>query len=424
MERAIQWFSDRKGKVTYSMSSRNGPSSFDCSSAVYYSLVQAGYFPAGIWIGNTDSLYGDLEKRGWVSLPRDSNGNIAAQRGDIFIWGKRGASGGAYGHTGVFVDADNIIHCNYGYNGITVNNHDYIWAINGGPDYAIYRYVGTPAPSTGINRGDTVKFPGGFVVDRRDTVNDITQVSAQTLYKTNFDWTDNGISVAGIAKVDAEGYRLTGTTAVGESFVIPGKFTVHDVMQDSGENYALVTVGGYEVWVAVSALEEIGANESGKAVPVVRPVDPLKPTIPDPVVPPVIQVPEVVPETPVTDTPVVDEPVKEEPVKPNKPKEVKMAFSKEDMEKLRIQNERVQEQSGAIAAGQGVQEITGSISKKTKVTVYIIGDTLIGLGLLIPNLAVVFATGDANQIVALSSLFATAGAFLLTMFGIYKKKDN
>ncbi|MFD1899922.1 peptidoglycan amidohydrolase family protein [Enterococcus termitis] len=26
---------------------------------------------------------------------------------------------------------DSIIHCNYGYNGITVNDHDVIWNANG-----------------------------------------------------------------------------------------------------------------------------------------------------------------------------------------------------------------------------------------------------------------------------------------------------
>lgn len=415
-EELIKWFTDRRGKVTYSMTSRNGPNSYDCSSAEYYALVQAGYFPQGIWIGNTDSLYGDLEKRGWVQLPRDSEGNVAAQRGDVFVWGKRGASGGEYGHTGTFVDADNIIHCNYGYNGITINNHDYIWAINGGPDYAIYRYQGTPAPSIGIATGDTVKFPDSHIVESRETVNDVTQVASPTLYLSNFDWTDNGVAVSGIAKVDAEGYRLSGITNVGERFVIPGKFTVSDVMRDGNNDYALVTVGGYEVWVAVSALVEIGVNDSGKAVPTTRPD---APTAPDPVVPPEIQEPEPVPETPVTDTPV--EPTK--PVEPETPKEVKMAFSQEEVEKLKIVSERAQDVVDKVSASEAVTEITNGISKRTKVIVYVIGDSLIGLGLLVPGLAIVFEVGSLNQISALSGVLATAGAFLLTMFGIYKKKD-
>lgn len=43
----IQWMNERKGKVTYSMTNRYGPNSYDCSSAVYYALVFAGFLNAG-----------------------------------------------------------------------------------------------------------------------------------------------------------------------------------------------------------------------------------------------------------------------------------------------------------------------------------------------------------------------------------------
>ena len=39
MEQAIAWMEARRGKVTYSMDFRNGPNSYDCSSAVYYALL-------------------------------------------------------------------------------------------------------------------------------------------------------------------------------------------------------------------------------------------------------------------------------------------------------------------------------------------------------------------------------------------------
>lgn len=141
IENMIKWMSDRQGKVTYSMNSRLGPNSYDCSSAVYFALIAGGFLPADT-MGNTDSLFGHLEANGWKQLP-EVNGYIDAQRGDIFIWGARGASGGAAGHTGIFTDKDNIIHCNYGYNGITVNNHDQIWSYNKGSVNTIYRYQGT-----------------------------------------------------------------------------------------------------------------------------------------------------------------------------------------------------------------------------------------------------------------------------------------
>ncbi|MBL1223743.1 peptidoglycan amidohydrolase family protein [Enterococcus sp. BWR-S5] len=157
IENMIKWMNDRKGKVTYSMNSRLGPSSYDCSSAVYFALIAGGFLPAGT-MGNTDSLFKHLEANGWQKLP-EVNDYIDAQRGDIFIWGVRGQSGGAAGHTGIFVDKDNIIHCNYGYNGITVNNHDQIWNYNNGPANTIYRYVGaqTGSPNSSFKVGQKVK---------------------------------------------------------------------------------------------------------------------------------------------------------------------------------------------------------------------------------------------------------------------------
>lgn len=146
-EAIINWFNARRGRVTYSMANRNGPASYDCSSAVYHALIEAGFLPQGYRIGNTDSLFNDLEAHGWKQVPLDANGNGDTHRGDIFIWGKRGASGGAFGHTGIVLDdAGNIIHCAYGYNGIHVDNHDWLWELNGCPAYTFYTYVGN-APS-------------------------------------------------------------------------------------------------------------------------------------------------------------------------------------------------------------------------------------------------------------------------------------
>ena len=146
-EAIINWFNARKGRVTYSMADRNGSASYDCSSAVYHALIEAGFLPQGYRIGNTDSLFNDLEAHGWKQVPVNANGDADTHRGDIFIWGKRGASGGAFGHTGIVLDdAGNIIHCAYGYNGIHVDNHDWLWELNGCPAYTFYTYVGN-APS-------------------------------------------------------------------------------------------------------------------------------------------------------------------------------------------------------------------------------------------------------------------------------------
>ena len=140
IDAALNWMYQRKGKVTYSMINRWGPSSYDCSSAVYFALKYAGMLPANTAIGNTDSLFGSLERAGWTQVRADARGNIPARRGDVFIWGVRGASSGARGHTGFGCDdSANIIHCNYGFNGITVNPHDVIWGYNGRPAVTIYR---------------------------------------------------------------------------------------------------------------------------------------------------------------------------------------------------------------------------------------------------------------------------------------------
>ena len=136
IETAIAWMRARQGKVSYSMEYRDGPDSYDCSSSVYYALRSAGASSAG-WAVNTEYEHDWLIKNGYELIAE--NTECTAQRGDVFIWGKRGASAGAFGHTGMFIDSDNIIHCNYAYNGISINNHDERWYYAGQPYFYIYR---------------------------------------------------------------------------------------------------------------------------------------------------------------------------------------------------------------------------------------------------------------------------------------------
>lgn len=77
-----------------------------------------------------------------------------------------------------------------------------------------------------------------------------------------------------------------------------------------------------------------------------------------------------------------------------------------------------------VAEADEVKQLVGGISKPVKLAVYIIGDGLIGAGLILPSLAVAFNSGTLQQVQALSSACATAGAFILTMFGIYKSSKN
>ncbi|MGT2716549.1 peptidoglycan amidohydrolase family protein [Streptococcus respiraculi] len=124
-ETAIAWFEARKGKVSYSMDYRDGPNSYDCSSSVYYALMSAGAISAG-WAVNTEYEHDWLIKNGYTLIAE--NQDWGAKRGDVFIWGRRGQSSGAGGHTGIFIDSDNIIHCNWGRRGISVDHYDTVAA--------------------------------------------------------------------------------------------------------------------------------------------------------------------------------------------------------------------------------------------------------------------------------------------------------
>lgn len=136
IEAAITWMSARVGKVTYSMDYRNGPGSYDCSSSVYYALISAGAITAG-WAVNTEYEHDWLIKNGYKLIAENQDWD--AKRGDVFIWGKRGQSAGAGGHTGIFIDPDNIIHCNYANNGITINNYNQTAAASGWMYCYVYR---------------------------------------------------------------------------------------------------------------------------------------------------------------------------------------------------------------------------------------------------------------------------------------------
>ena len=150
IENAIAWMRARQGQVSYSMEDRDGPDSYDCSSSVYYALRSGGASSAG-WAVNTEYEHDWLVKNGYELITENSPWD--AQRGDIFIWGKRGASAGAFGHTGMFIDENNIIHCNYAYNGISVNDHDERWYYAGQPYYYIYRLTNPNAQPEEVKKG-------------------------------------------------------------------------------------------------------------------------------------------------------------------------------------------------------------------------------------------------------------------------------
>lgn len=122
INKAIQHMKDLQNKgFTYSMDARWGPSSRDCSSAVCESY--------NLGNGNTVSMDSTLlPNNGFEKVVNNPymSGGWSAQRGDVFILYPNGsspaASGGASGHTGIFIDNTNIIHMNYASNGVSVDN--------------------------------------------------------------------------------------------------------------------------------------------------------------------------------------------------------------------------------------------------------------------------------------------------------------
>lgn len=147
IEKVIKWFKDRKGKVGYSMELRQGPNYYDCSSAVYSALIYSGFLKQGTYIGNTDSLFA-MDGKQLVEIPFSE-----VRRGDIFISGFKGNSANDLGHTGVFLDSQNIIHCTYSYNGqqgIVESSHVYGQISNRPTYYYRLKGVNNSLPSSPV----------------------------------------------------------------------------------------------------------------------------------------------------------------------------------------------------------------------------------------------------------------------------------
>ncbi|KWZ93375.1 mannosyl-glycoprotein endo-beta-N-acetylglucosaminidase, partial [Anaerococcus hydrogenalis] len=138
----INWFQARRGRVTYSMYSRMGPRSYDCSSAVHFAAKHAGLLPSNHYIGSTETLFSMKGKY----LDEISRSDI--RYGDIFVAGRQGASGGAGGHTGAVLDKNRIIHCNYGSNGIAITP---INGYTGGPPVRFFRWRNSGAGTVSVS---------------------------------------------------------------------------------------------------------------------------------------------------------------------------------------------------------------------------------------------------------------------------------
>ena len=144
INKAIDYMYQLKNRgITYSMSgSRIGTDgTADCSGAVYISLVKGGAKPHSYPV-NTESEHAWLIANGFELIAFNKSWNM--QRGDVLIFGLKGQSAGAGGHTAIAVDHNNVIHCNYAHNGVTVNPETTM-PYNMG--WYVYRYKGAKPTS-------------------------------------------------------------------------------------------------------------------------------------------------------------------------------------------------------------------------------------------------------------------------------------
>ena len=106
--------------VHYSMNgSRTGADgTADCSGAVYAALVFAGAKPNQSVI-STETEHDWLLANGFQLIAQNQNWSM--QRGDILIFGLKGLSAGANGHTAIALNHQQVIHCNARVNGISID---------------------------------------------------------------------------------------------------------------------------------------------------------------------------------------------------------------------------------------------------------------------------------------------------------------
>lgn len=455
MDKVIEWFQQRQGRVSYSMINRNGASSYDCSSSIYHALIYAGILSQGFRIGNTETMFVDLPKFGFQRIEADANGYIPTQRGDIFIWGKQGQTSGAGGHTGIYLDNDNIIHCSYGYNGIHTDNHDWLAGINGVQDLTIFRYTGkpqnAPAPQPQpeviddvINIGSHFKINSALQVAEVNINDGRRELKIDSLCPRGFTWAENGIPANWAAKVDGDGYKIDGEINAGDLVKIQGAFVAQEVVQNDGMWFARVKRDGIDVWMELTPVTEIPAGEYGtktdyRPQPAPQPTPPAEPEIP-PAEPEVKEEPEVVEnqELPTTE----EKPVENQGLTVQKEEEKDMSHNLDNSGNA--ENSKTAERKQLIQINarpltekelkmledlqkNTVENIANTeyeprISEKAKTTVYFIADLGILTNMLIATICVILIPNYTKEILAISGAIATALAGLKPIFKLGAKK--
>ena len=457
MDKAIEWFQQRQGRVSYSMDYRNGPNSYDCSSAIYHALIYAGILPQGFRIGNTETEFVDLPKFGFQRIEADANGYIPTQRGDIFIWGKQGYTNGANGHTGVFIDNNNIIHCAYAYNGIHTDEHDKLAGWNNVQYLTIFRYTGkpqnalAPAPQNEviddvINIGSHFKINSALQVAEVNINDGRRELKIDALCPRGFTWAENGVPADWAVKVDDDGYKIDGEINAGDLVKLQGAFVALEVVQNDGMWFAKVNRNGVDVWMELTPVTEVSAGDRGtvseyRPTPAPQPVEEPKPA--EPVV-------ENHAENHFAD---VSNMVENELKPEEKPAENQgLTVQKEEEKDMshNLENSGNAENSKKAEKKQLIQinarplteeeikmledlqkttneniantEYEPRISEKAKTTVYFIADLGILVNMLVATICVILIPNATKEILAISGAIATAFAGLKPIFKLGAKK--
>ena len=444
MEKAIEWFAQRQGRVSYSMNYRNGPSSYDCSSSVYHALIYAGILPQGFRIGNTETEFVDLPKFGFQRIEADINGYIPTQRGDIFIWGKQGYTNGADGHTGIFIDSNNIIHCAYGYNGIHIDNHDKLAEINNTQYLTIFRYTGkpqnVPAPAPyvekiddEINIGSHLKFNQKFTVVETREADGRKEARINELCPVGFTWEENGVPTSWLVKVDNDGYRIGGDINTGDSVKIEGAFVAQEVVQNENMWFAKINRGGIDVWVELTPATEIPAGEYGTKTDYRPQKEVSVLTLDEPPTPESIPVPtpEIIEKTPEIkgiisqneDKKDMSQNIVNEEKQEKAPEQPKIKAMPINERKFTEEEVKMIEdlQKKALDSVDNT-EYTPAISEKAKTTVYFIADLGVLVNMLVATICVILIPNYTKEILAISGAIATAFAGLKPIFKLGSKK--
>ncbi len=297
INKAVQWFEDRKGKLTYSMEgSRNGSDgTADCSGGASTALKTAGYNIQGL--PSTVTLGTQLAANKFTKL------NVAngwdAKKGDVILmsWGSSMASsGGAGGHVGLISSNDpnaKFISVDYwtgGQAGTAVSEHAwndyYNTEVAGGLQYIeVWRAPATttsapaakPAPAKPAAKpavkgpdqvlevGSTVQIPGVFKVDGLFTYAPGKYYVRNNGISVPTPDFNNDIPVESVDEVDAKGNKTKDQDFTAGSLTANAKntyfsfgsrtFKVAEV--DDATDSARLIINGENVWLKCKPMKEV-----------------------------------------------------------------------------------------------------------------------------------------------------------------------